>query len=66
VSQTDLIPIPGYTKPARDELVRIIADAMERARRAGITEDAVVADMILRSLRARRVKMVLHEFEEAR
>jgi hypothetical protein len=56
--------IRGYTKPTRDEIVRIIADTLERATRAGVTERFALADMILRELRASRVRLVIDGFED--
>lgn len=52
------------SNPDRAELVRIIAATLDRADRAQMRGYAAIADMVLRDLKARRVRLVLDRFDD--
>lgn len=57
--------IRGYDKPTADQVLTWIAEALERGRRANLSDPRALASMVLRELRAHDVKLVVHRFDNS-
>lgn len=55
--------IRGYDKPTADQIRAWLTERIELLQRSNITDPAAIADTVIRELRRRNVRLVVHRFD---